>query len=350
MPFNLESLARPAVKALVSYRYHHHHRTVAKRILNAVEKVKGPLSQTVVKQCDDYASDVFGNRHFAAWLYVYSAIAGCFKEGWVPDNYYGSVVVPKLKGVYGKVSCLKSLHSMIFSHDSFPDILSYANGLFLDTEYRVLPPNSIKEKLFLGREKVIFKLDSSEQGKGIFFFNRESFDLDAVYKLGNGLFQECIKQHEVFREFAKESVATLRMTTVIADDGIASLRACYLRLGTGADTHVQSQSNIRIPIDITSGAFNEVGFTPDWLEVDRHPTSKVKFHGKVVPRYEECLTLVTSLHRRVPYARCIGWDVTLNDEANVKIMEWNAEHNGIKFTEATQGPCFSDLHWERLKD
>ncbi len=350
MPINLEPLVRPVVRALIRYRYHYHHMAVAKKILKKIEGAKGSLSEPVVKQCDDYAIEVFGHHHFAAWLYVYSAIAGSFKEGWIPDNYYGSVVVPKLKGVYGKVSCLKALHATVFAHHSFPDILSYANGVFFDTQYQVLHPDSIKGKLFADQERAIFKLDSSEQGKGIFFFEKESFDPGKIHKLGNGIFQRVINQHEMFQEFAKTSVATLRMTTVIEDDGTTSLRACYLRLGTGTDTHVQSKSNIRIPIDLKSGAFNHLGFTSDWLEIDRHPTSKVKFQGKFIPAYDECRKLVTALHKRVPYARCIGWDVTLDNRENVKIMEWNAEHNGIKFTEATQGPCFSDLHWERLKD
>jgi hypothetical protein len=29
-------------------------------------------------------------------------------------------------------------------------------------------------------------------------------------------------------------------------------------------------------------------------------------------------------------------------------MEWNGTYNDIKFSEATQGPCFADLGWERL--
>jgi hypothetical protein len=91
-----------------------------------------------------------------------------------------------------------------------------------------------------------------------------------------------------------------------------------------------------------------VGFTPEWLEVDCHPTSKMKFRGKVVPAYEDRLMLVTSLHKKVPYTRCIGWDLAIDDQECARIMEWNAEHNGIKFTEATQGPCFSDLHWEQF--
>lgn len=344
------SLVRSALRALGSYRHHQRCVKQAKRILNNIEGVKGPLPHSIVKQCDDYAKDVFGHHHFSAWLYVYSATAGCFKEGWIPDNYWGSVVVPKLKGNYGTIARLKALHSTIFSHDSFPDILSYVNGVFFDAEYRVLHPDSIKGKLFANQNRVVFKLDNSLQGRGIFFFDRESFDLSKIHNLGNGIFQEFIKQHEVFQEFASESVATLRMTTVTEDDGTTSLRACYLRLGTGADTHVQSKSHIRVPIDIKSGAFNNVGFTPDWLEVDCHPTSKVKFHGRVVPAYDDCLRLVTNLHKKVPYTRCIGWDVTVDHKQSVRIMEWNAKHNDIKFTEATQGPCFSDLHWERLKE
>jgi hypothetical protein len=322
----------------------------AKRILKSIEGAKGSLSQQVVKECDGYAMDVFGHRHYAAWLYVYSAIAGRFKEGWIPDNYYGSVVVPKLKGDYGKVSSLKPLNSMFFSNDSFPDILSYSNGVFFDAAYRVLRPDSVKDKLFTDHDRIVFKLNNSSQGRGIFFFDRDSFDPSKIYKLGNGLFQSFIDQHKFFQEFTKESVATLRMTTVIEDDGTTSLRASYLRLGSATDTHVQSKSHTRIPIDITSGSFNHIGFTPDWLEIDRHPSSKVKFEGKFIPAYDDCLKLVTTLHKRVPYTRCIGWDVTLDNKQRVRIMEWNAEHNDVKFSEATQGPCFSDLHWERLKD
>ena len=50
-----------------------------------------------------------------------------------------------------------------------------------------------------------------------------------------------------------------------------------------------------------------------------------------------------------PYARCVGWDVTVDADEKVMLMEWNAEHNDVKFSEATQGPCFSDLNWERLR-
>ena len=344
----MKNLVQSALSLLLSYRYHHYSVRDARSVLKNLEATKGPLPRQIVKYCDDYSIDVFGHRHFAAWLYVYSAVAGQFKEGWIPDNYYGSIVVPKLKGDYAVIARLKSLNSTIFSHNSFPDILSYGNGLFFDTECRVLPHDSIRGKLFSGQDRVIYKLNNSAQGKGIFFFNKESFNLDTIFQLGNGLFQNCINQHEVFQEFVQESVATLRMTTVSENDGTTSLRACYLRLSSCIDTHVRSESSIQIPINVKTGAFHNVGFTTDWLEIDRHPMSRVKFEGKCVPAYDACVKLVTMLHRKVPAARCIGWDLAIDDKGEVKIMEWNAGNNGINFSEATQGPCFSDLHWERL--
>jgi hypothetical protein len=345
MSLNIKSSVKAVLRPWLSYTYND-----ATRVLKSIESYKGKTNNRDLKLCDDYAADILGHKQFALWLYVYSAVSEGFKEGWIPDNYYGSVVVPKLKGDYGKVSRLKSLNSAIFSNNSFPDILSYSNGVFFDAEYRVLRPDSIKDKLFTDQDRVVFKLNNSSQGKGIFFFDRESFDPSKIYKVGNGLFQSFINQHEVFQEFTKESVATLRMTTVVEDDGTISLRACYLRFGSGTDTHVQSASHIRIPIDLKSGTFNNVGFNTDWLEIDRHPTSKVRFQGKFIPAYDDCLKLVTNLHKRVPYTRCVGWDVTVDDKQCVRILEWNAAHNDIKFSEATQGPCFSDLHWERLKD
>lgn len=344
----MKDFVQSALRPLLSYRYHHYSVREARSVLKSIETAKGPLPRQIVKNCDDYSRDVFGHRHFAAWLYVYSAVAGQFREGWIPDNYYGSIVVPKLKGDYAVLARLKSLNHTIFSHNSFPDILSYGNGLFFDTESRVLPPDCIKGKLFADQDRVVYKLNNSAQGKGVFFFDRESFDLGRIFQLGNGLFQSCINQHEVFQEFVRESVATLRMTTVSEDDGTTSLRACYLRLSSCIDTHVRSESSIQIPIDIKIGAFHNVGFTTDWLEIDRHPMSRVKFEGKCIPAYEACVKLVTMLHRKVPAARCIGWDLAIDDKDEVKIMEWNAGNNGINFSEATQGPCFSDLHWERL--
>ena len=105
-----------------------------------------------------------------------------------------------------------------------------------------------------------------------------------------------------------------------------------------------------LPINVASGAFHEVGYTAEYRETKVHPTSQVAFAGKVIPAFKACVDTVTELHKKTPYTRCIGWDLTVDQEEHVQLMEWNAWSAGIGFHEATQGPCFADLGWERLRN
>ncbi|MCB1349868.1 MAG: hypothetical protein KDK11_14975, partial [Maritimibacter sp.] len=143
--------------------------------------------------------------------------------------------------------------------------------------------------------------------------------------------------------------ATLRLTTAIDDAGEVSLRAGYLRLGRGEDTHVQSASHVRIPIDRETGRLGDMGYLPNWLTTDAHPDSGVTFKQKVIPSYADCVRVVTENHLKMPYVRCMGWDLSVDKAGKVKIIEWNGGHNDIKFGEAVQGPCFRDLNWERFR-
>ncbi len=101
-------------------------------------------------------------------------------------------------------------------------------------------------------------------------------------------------------------MATVRITTVYEDNGDVSVRACYLRLGSENETHVQSWTQIRVPIHIEGGAFHDMGYTAKWLETRIHPTSHVAFAGNAIPAFTACVRTVTELHQKVPYARCIG--------------------------------------------
>lgn len=269
---------------------------------------------------------------------------------WSPTVAGLFAVVPKVQGGYGGLARLRGLNTVMLQSDAFPDLLSYANGIFFDTAQRFISPDSVRDKLFKNVERVVFKLDHSRQGKGIYFFTSDSFSVEKIQQLGNGLFQSFVQPHRLFAKFANHSVATLRITTVYKDNAEVSVRGCHLRMGSGNDSHVQGGKSILVPIDLESGAFSDVGYTPEWLETKIHPTSHVTFAGNVIPAFNACIRTVTELHKKAPYTRCVGWDVTVDREENVRLLEWNAAYNGIKFGEATQGPCFADLGWERLRN
>lgn len=347
-PGTVEGLAVRLKRSIRRQLVHRAHRLEAEGVLERLRKTKGVLDHAVRSKCDAYAIDVLGDRKYAPWLYVYSTMAGKFNEGWIPDNYYGTLVVEKLKGDYGRVSSLKPLNSAFFPGGAFPDLLAFVNGLFFDGGFAPVPAAEVSARLFSADDKVVFKRDHSFRGLGIHFFTRQDFDVDTIARLGNGLFQSFIEQHDTLASFSPGSVATLRITTLSSAAGKVSTRAAYLRLGVQGETHVRSRTAIKVPIDLATGALREVGYTPGWTEVVAHPDTRMRFAGHVYPNFREARELVERLHARVPYVRCVGWDVAVDKDGRVRIMEWNGEHNDIKFSEATQGPCFADMGWESL--
>ena len=96
-------------------------------------------------------------------------------------------------------------------------------------------------------------MDDKGQGRGVLVLDKASFDTKQVRLLGSGVFQDYVDQHHFFGEIMPTSVATLRMTSVLNDSGVVSLRACVLRVGRSADTHVVSSAQVQIPIDPKTG-------------------------------------------------------------------------------------------------
>lgn len=329
--------------------YNHVSKKAAFEALDAVEAEMGKLSAALKNRADDYAMEVLGGKKYAPWLYVYTALSGEFKEGWIPDNYYHLVAIPNIQGDYGKISFLKPLNRKIFGAAFSPDIAFFVNGEWYDPNFVKIQRNVIKAYAFANSERVIYKMDQSFQGLGIRIFDKANFNVIELESSGNGSLQKYIEQHRFLADFHSASVATLRMTTVIDMNGQSSLRAAYLRLGRAADTHVKSDSHIRIPLDLESGALGSTGYLPDWRKIAHHPDTLIPFSNLLVPGYQEAVRSALSLHQSFPLVRAIGWDFAVDKDNRPVLMEWNGYGNDIKFSEATQGPCFKDLGWEHFK-
>ncbi|MFL9933849.1 sugar-transfer associated ATP-grasp domain-containing protein [Paraburkholderia sp. RL18-103-BIB-C] len=349
MSLYVENIARRSVKKAALYRFHRGHGAQARKVLQLLEEKYGRADPANLKLANTYARDVFGDMVYAPWLRVYAAFSRSFKEGWIPDNYYGSVVVPNMKGWYGKISNLKPVSRLILDGDTFPDVAYFANGLFFTDQCVVVPEHELKSVVFQHSDRVVFKTDGSKQGNGVHIFDKDTFDGEAIKALGNGVIQKFVVQHRLFNAFAAKSVATLRFTTVVDDAGRISVRACFLRLGRAEETHIRPEHEVCVPINLATGELCREGYLSDWGATQEHPDSKVRFAGVRVPAFAQCVATVLGLHKQIPFARCVGWDVTVDANSHVQVLEWNGEHNDVKFSEATQGPCFSDLNWERLR-
>lgn len=335
-------------KKVSNYKYHQIHKKAAEELLIKLEAKKGKINKKLIRLSDEYAKEILGWKGFAPWLYVYCAVNNCFKEGWIPDNYFAKVVLPVIDGGYGKVSDFRPLSRHLIGSEVFPDLGYFVNGLFFSKNYEVLNEEKLKDFLFKDYGFLVFKTDKSLQRKGFFLFEKESFEVGRIKKLGNGVFQYFINQHPFFSEFMPASVSTIRITSYYDDNGIVSVKACYLRIGRAEEHNVKWVSNIVVPVDPETGELNSTGFFMDFDSIDRHPDTHTVFAKRYIPSFNNCVSTVIKLHRQMPFARCIGWDLIVDKDNNVKVMEWNGYHTDIKVHEALQGPCFTGLGWEEI--
>lgn len=332
-----------------SYMFHKEQNNEARRMLKLIESERGKLSNKNYKLCNEYALDIFKNKKYTPWLHTYCAWNNEFKEGWIPDNYYCEYIVIDLKGDYGKICDRGALISNIIEDDNSSNLGFFINHLLLDINNEIYDASSFKELIFKNTDKVVFKIENSLKGKGVFFFTKETFDFEKIKKLGNGIFQKFIIQNEFFHQFNSSAVGTIRLTSVSKDNGEIEVRAGYYRFGRTNDTHVKSSTQMRIPFDINSGEFYHLAFHPNSRSTKHLPDSAIEFSGLKIPFLSKCISKVKAFHAKIPYIRCIGWDLIIDDQNEVKIIELNGGHNAITFSEIIYGPCFTGLNWEGLQ-
>ena len=339
-------------------RYNLRHRREALAAVQVIQKNGHKLTPKTKKQCDNYAEDVLGSKVFAPWLYVYSLVRGEFREGWIPDNYFGRIVVPKVNGHLKNLANLKSFSNVVLRTDALPDIGYFIDGILYDSQYSVVSIDRFRASVNNSWNAIYLKGDGGERGKNISKCHVGDLSLDLLSRFGNCVIQFPIRQHAFFNELISGPVATIRITTIRDNSGTVSVRAAYLRLGRECDSWVKSVSHIRVAIDIENltnrgggaGKLDKIGYNPDWSQCRSHPDSDSKFEGNVIPNFNEAVELCLGLHGRVPHITVIGWDVTIDEQGNSQLLEWNTGHCDIKFSEASSGPCFSDLGWEKFRE
>lgn len=342
--------AKTVGKAVMRRHYSRNHLNAARRTLQTVERLYGTLKPADRSRCDAYAVEVLGHAKYAPWLHVYSVVSGSFKEGWIPDNFFDECVLPHNSGPHGELSQFRSLNAILFDAPEFPDLAAQINGMVIGRDGKPIARQHLSDVLFGKTDRIVFKSDATQSGLGLTVLDRATFDPARVQKFGPGVFQPFVQQHPEFHRIGNSSaVTTLRLTTATDEHGKPSVRAAFLCIGMAKDQHIRAGTDALVPVDPATGEMSPVGYIPDWQRTDRHPDSGVAFAGFELPEWQACRDVALKYHARFPFVRCIGWDVTVDHQGAVNILEWNGGHTGIKITEATQGPCFADLGWEKLR-
>jgi hypothetical protein len=153
------------------------------------------------------------------------------------------------------------------------------------------------------------------------------------------LLQPRVRNHRAVEELAGETLATVRIVTVLPRHSDARLLICVLRTGTGGGALDNlSQGGIVCGVEREAGRLGRAIADPlgDWRVIEKHPDTGKRITGFQIPSWHEALALCVRAHAAFSTFPILGWDVAPTD-CGPLLIEANIAP-GVSTLEAVAGP------------
>lgn len=185
-------------------------------------------------------------------------------------------------------------------------------------------------KFMENKDTVILKPNTAESGKGIEKLNKADFtDLQAMYEYIKdpqkhfGVAEELIIQHPDMSKLYPLSVNTMRIVTIVPNDGKARCVYAVCKMGNeGKFVDNMENSGLACPIDQETGKISGVAHTSKLINYSTHPYTGVKLVDYQLPYVKEAIEMCLQAALEVPQIRYVGWDVCITENGPA-IIEGN---------------------------
>ena len=77
-------------------------------------------------------------------------------------------------------------------------------------------------------------------------------------------------------------------------------------------------------------------------EIEHLARAEITSQGVIIPHWDRIKQDVLDLQRQIPYAHLIGWDITMNQDNQVSVIEINLDGAEIEAHQVFNGPVFGD--------
>lgn len=290
------------------------------------------------------------------WTQYYAAKNGQFDPRYLPNDLYFTKIDQHFnsrKLGYGFND--KNYYSLIFPDTLQPKVLVRKIGCLIYSEDYELIDIDAAMKIIKSENEVIVKpTQETGSGRGISFLKTNEFE-DEIRSLllndneKNYIIQSIVCQHHQLASIYPKALNTVRVTTLMMEDGVHILSA-ILRMGSG-DSRVDNASNGGISVGINSdGYLNDYGhILYSGNQIDRHPDGFI-FKGFKVPEFDKIKEQVQRLAQYTGNFRLVSWDMTVDKDGNVILIEANMRKGGIAIHQFNNGPLFGDLTERVLKE
>lgn len=283
-------------------------------------------------------------KHFGYSTHILTySVTGKFDPYVCPEKLFRTKIEPNLNNQSFKYAWAdKAYFGFHFPKELFPKIIvSNVNGIYYDEDYNILTENDAIDKISKYDKFVIKPSLDSGFGKGVSLFINDG-DIKSKFKgyKKNFVVQEVLKQHEVFSQFNPSSVNVIRYISLFKDGKVVPVMAA-LRCGAeGAfnDNSVSKDGLGMFVIGIDeNGRLKDKAYHSCGKCITKCPNG-VEFSGVEIPNFDKMTEIIKELHSKLAYFGFIGWDFTVDEFGNPRIMEYNLKAPGVLYYQYVNGP------------
>lgn len=205
---------------------------------------------------------------------------------------------------------------------------------FFDRKWMDVTAASFSEfKEFIKENPIFF----AKARSGMFGKNAGKYEINNIYnndeeqlklykelKKNECIIEQLISQHPNLEMFNASSVNTLRIVTLLDTNKNPQIMSGVLRMGRNGKTADNFHHyGIAATIDVKTGIVISPGIDRDFKRYIIHPDSNVQIIGFQIPSWKKAINLVQEAAMVVPSVRYVGWDVAVDKNGDVQLIEGN---------------------------
>lgn len=298
-----------------------------------------------MKQIDDFYKPNYGKKIPYNWHKEYYAISGKFDYRYLPELLY----IPDFERIMNNpkyYDCLqdKNITNLLADKVGIKNPRCYLrniNGLVLDENYNEINIEDVYNEIKT-KDRVFFKPTvESGSGKNCEIINTKDISLEEfksiVIKFNKDyIIQDVVENSNSIKKLNPTSLNTFRIITYILDGKIYTMPA-ILRIGrNGKYLDNAHQGGIFVGVN-KDGTLLENASSEFNDKYNAHPDTNVVFKNYKIDNFEKIIDAAIKLQKLIPHVGCINWDLTLDKDENVVLIEGNMRYGSIWLIQMAHG-------------
>jgi len=281
------------------------------------------------------------------WHQFYKSCNDNFYEDYVPESLFYLTIEPMLN----KAEFNRALMDKNFLQDLFPDIkqprsvLKNINGFYYNDGNVIDKKRAVQ--LFERAGSVVIKPTlETGGGKNVMVYTENTLNQSNIIELFDDfnkdfIVQKVVEQHPNLKKLNSTSLNTFRVMSYFNEKEVRILSTIIRMGGKGDVTDNGTTGGISCGVK-DNGELKDQGFR---LTGERltGTSEGLRFSDVSLPFMDKISAVLSKAHTRLPYFKLVSWDLSVDAEGDVVLIEFNVSGQGLNSHQLNNGPVLSKL-------